>query len=161
MSIERIGWENYYKRAHIGYKLCSIALAIAIFCHIVMLSILSTMPQVFYLEFLKPVRSVEGRFNYLIVSADILSNSFSILASVLIITPYIVFSLGYVYVQVKRWYKFRKKPFLLWSQFNQWTNTASKHCLSTNKILLEVNVTHYIMGFIQWNQRFRIWNNLT
>ena len=110
----RENWvRNYYKKSHIGYKLCTISIAIAILCYIIMLSILPTMRQLFYLEFLKPVRSIEGRYrlNYLNVSSAILNNSFSILASVFFITPYIVFSLGYVYVQVKRWYKFRKNNF--------------------------------------------------
>ena len=113
---------NYYKRAHISFKLCSISLTIGLFCHCVTLSIVSITPQVYYLfsEYRIQINFPEQKYTeFFIINIvffidtflSLFANLFVIFGSVFFIIPYVLFSLGYLYTLVKRSYRFRKNKF--------------------------------------------------
>ena len=101
---------NYYRKVHRSYKLTSIIIAIFISCHVIVFVIASTIPQVYVLESLLPsVPYILDIFaNYLEFCCKIVTNISATIGSVFFIFPYIIFSLGQLYIRLKEKYRFRK-----------------------------------------------------
>ena len=100
---------SYYRKAYIGYKVCSISLAIAFLCYIVVFSIISIIPQIYLLG---PILfKYWNLFYFVFLCQNFFANFFSIFAFVFFTVPYVLFSLGYLYTQVVRWYRFRNNDF--------------------------------------------------
>ena len=101
---------NYYRKVHRNYKLTSITIAIFISCHVIIFIILSTVPQVYVLESLlpNPPYILHIVINYLEDCCKIVTNISATIGSVFFIFPYIIFSLGQLYIRLKEKYRFRK-----------------------------------------------------
>ena len=107
---------NYYKRAHISFKFCSISLTIGLFCHIATLSIVNITPQVYflvneYLMYMNLAKQTNKTFLIIYKLSTLPANLFIIFGCVFLIIPYVLFSLGYLYTLVKRSYRFRMNNF--------------------------------------------------
>ena len=108
---------SYYRKAYIGFKLCSISLTIAILCHIVPFSIVSTAPQAYYLiHLIDKIPSIHATVvwryvDYVNAVITMISSVFTIVGSIFLVIPYIIFSIGYLHTQIKKRSNFRKNTF--------------------------------------------------
>lgn len=103
---------SYYRRAHISFKLTFTTVAIGIFFRIIIFSITSIAPQIYVLKFLFPkVPNEEESIFQTTECLAIIRNVSVIVSSVFLFTPYILFSLGYLYTQIRKWYQFRRNLF--------------------------------------------------
>ena len=105
---------QYYRRAHKSFKLTFLALTIALFCRIIGFIYISTMPQIYVLKSLIPnlpsIAAIIPVFSFEKVLYIIVFSVF-LIGSVFLVIPYVLFSLGYLYLQIKRWNHFRKNTF--------------------------------------------------
>ena len=102
---------NYYRKVHRSFKMTSITIAIFISCHVIVFIILSIAPQVYVLESLLPNPSyiLHIFIRYLVDFTNVIISTSTTIGSVFFIFPYIIFSLGQLYIRLKEKYHFRYK----------------------------------------------------
>ena len=100
---------NYYRKVHRSFKITSTTIAIFISCHVIVFISLSIVPQVYVLEFLLPKPILHIVVRYLADSCRIIISITTTIGSVFFIFPYIIFSLGQLYIRLKEKYHFRYK----------------------------------------------------
>ena len=102
---------NYYRQVHNSFKLTSITIAISLSCHVIVFVIVSIAPQVNALVSLLPnvPYIVQMVIRYLMDICRIIRSIAAIIGSIFFIFPYIIFSLGQLYIRLKENYRFRYK----------------------------------------------------
>ena len=102
---------NYYRKVYRSFKLTSITIAIFISSNVIVFIILSTVPQVYVVESLLPNPSyiLHLFISYLGDCCNVIISTSTTIGSVFFILPYIIFSLGQLYIRLKEKYHFRYK----------------------------------------------------
>ena len=100
---------NYYRQVHRSFKLTSITIAIFISCYVIVFIILSIAPQVNVLESLLPnvPYILHIVINYLEDCCNIIRSILANIGCLFFIFPYIILSLGQLYIRLKEKYRFR------------------------------------------------------
>ena len=102
---------NYYRKVHRSFKLTSITISISISCHVILFITLSIAPQFYVLESVLPnVPYILGiAISYLEDCCDIILSISATIGFLFSIFPYIIFSLGQLYIRMKERYHFKYK----------------------------------------------------
>ena len=102
---------NYYRKVHRSFKLTSITIAIFISSNVIVFITISIVPQIYVLESLLPnvPYILDIAISYLEYCCDIILSISGTIGFLFSIFPYIIFSLGQLYIRLKEKYHFRYK----------------------------------------------------